>query len=178
MTFTNAYFDGYWQTEKYFAPYREQLLQEFITVFDLSDEARCLLDEIDKLNSVSLHIRRTDSLVTYSKNEQTSLKYYKKAIELIKTRVENPHLFIFSDDIVWVKENCKFNCDYSLVHLNSSQADVEELICMSRCKHSIIAASSYSWWGAYLKINVDAIHIAPENYTTKIEVIPKGWIVI
>ena len=77
-----------------------------------------------------------------------------------------------------MKENCKFNCDYSLVHLNSSQADVEELICMSRCKHSIIAASSYSWWGAYLKINVDAIHIAPENYKTKIDVIPKGWIVI
>ncbi len=91
------------------------------------------------------------------------MNYYIRAINFIKKRVVNPHFFIFSDDVEWVKNNLKTKFPLIFISGNNLK-DYEELILMSRCKHNIIANSAFSWWGAWLNENENKIVIAPYQW--------------
>ena len=98
--------------------------------------------------------------------------YYGKAIEYIADRVTKPVFFFFSDDSQWVKQNisCKYEHYYvDELHLK----DYEELVLMSKCKHHIIANSTFSFWGAWLCQNINQIVIAPTEMNK--ELLLHGW---
>ncbi len=174
-----------YQSERYFASIKDTILKEFTLKNPLSDQAQNAYNSIRlQTNSVSLHIRRGD----YAKNPHAlkhhgliELDYYKKATEFIKTKINNPLFFIFSDDIEWVRKNLKIeNCVFIS---NPKIAETEEMYLMSQCSHNIIANSTFSWWGAYLNQNQGKIVVAPKQWTVKktadeLEIIPKNWIQI
>ncbi len=180
----NVYFDGYWQTEQYFKKYREELLKEFTLKQDFSKQSQVYKNEIVKVESVSLHIRRGD----YVTNEHTnsvhgtcSLEYYEKAVLLMQSKLNNPHFFIFSDDLAWGRENLDFIDNLTVVYLDENVPDHEEMLLMSHCKHNIIANSSFSWWGAWLNQNSEKMVIAPSKWFNDlskdtINLIPEAWI--
>jgi hypothetical protein len=53
---------------------------------------------------------------------------------------------------------------------------------MSKCKHNIIANSSFSWWGAFLNSNNNKIVLAPNKWFNfddiSQNILPKEWIKI
>ena len=173
--------EGYFQNEKYFKHLRSELLKDFTLKAPLDDANLHLLNEIKKSNSVSLHVRRGDyvTLDYVNKLQGTcTLDYYKSAIKYIAERVENPHFFLFSDDIEWVIENLKLQHKYTAVNINQGKGYFD-LELMKNCKHNIIANSSFSWWGAWLNQNPEKIVIAPKNWTVKKEkcdIVPKDWV--
>ena len=57
-------------------------------------------------------------------------------------------MFVFSDDVSFVKIYPENNCDFV-----NTESSIDDLHLMSNCKHFIIANSSYSWWGAWLSKN-------------------------
>lgn len=175
------YYDGYFQNEKYFKDYRNEILKCFSLKDALDEKNQSALELIQSSNAVSLHIRRGDYVTLDFVNKvhgTCSLDYYKKAIEYILKHVKNPHFFLFSDDIEWVVANLKIDYPYTVIDFNRDKGWLD-LNLMKHCKHNIIANSSFSWWGAWLNENSDKIVIAPKKWLAtkqKCDILPKEWI--
>jgi len=159
------YLEGYWQNERYFSPIKNILRNEFTLRNQLSDNAKSTENLIcSKTDSVSVHIRKTDFLKKENKkifNDLTA-SYYKNAIKEMIHHSKNPHLFIFSDDFTWVKENIHF--DLPITYIDSYNPAHEDLYLMSLCHHNIIANSTFSWWGAWLNNNKEKMVVGPKNW--------------
>lgn len=166
----NYYIEGFFFDKKYYEEVSELLRNEFKL-----KEKMILPDEVQKIlrerNTVSLHIRRGDFLKIGHDLSQTD--YYQAALDYIKDKVRNPFLFIFSDDIAWVKDNMLFDMDYLTIS-GQGFSDCEELILMSMCRNNIMANSTFSFWGAWLNPNKEKIVTVPRGWRQK--VIPNTWI--
>lgn len=179
----NIYLEGYWQTEKYFSDIANIIRSEFTLKDEYNNLNPKVLSEIDNCNSVSVHIRRGDYVSIQKTSEYhgiCSLEYYQKAISSIAEKIPSPVFFIFSDDLKWCEENLKINWPIVFVDGNKGY---EDLIMMSRCKHNIIANSSFSWWGAWLNVNSKKMVIAPQRWFSNKDVdtrdvVPESWIKI
>lgn len=129
-------------------------------------KSRCLTFFISKLEStsVAVHIRRTDFLALQWTNDET-LKYYKAAITFLNQKIEGLKFNIFSDDMEWAKRNLGYNKNYYYVHfLGGMKTDIEELFCMSLCKHHILTKySSFGEWSVLLSPYKDGINITNEK---------------
>jgi hypothetical protein len=134
-----------------------------------------------------VHVRRGDYLSRQNKSvfRQCDDDYYREAIRIISEKADNPVFFIFSDDPGWVREymgylphQTRFIADSGT---NPSWIDIS---LMRKCRHNIIANSTFSWWGAYLGSSGEKIIIAPGKwYIGKADfltgdLIPSEWIVI
>ena len=107
------------------------------------------------------------------------MEYYQKAIKYINDNIEDPYFFIFSDDINWCKENLILN-NALYVEANLKSNFECDMILMSKCKHNIIANSTFSWWGAWLNQNLNKNVIAPKRWMSSFECLddlyPNDWI--
>lgn len=178
----NTYFIGYWQTEKYFADIREKLLQDFSFINAPTGKNKSLLAEINKVESVSIHVRRSDYVTNKHANKFHGTKdqnYYNSALVPILKRIKKPSLFIFSDEPEWCKQNLSFK-GMSTTYVEGNKKGYEDMRLMMQCNHNIIANSSFSWWAAWLNQNPDKIVVAPKKWfndpsvNTK-DVVPKQW---
>lgn len=180
----NVYFEGYWQSENYFLNYREGLLKLFKLKYPPHERSSYFQQRILATEAVGLHVRRGDYITNVRTNSilgTCDLDYYRQAVSLFESKLLKPHFFIFSDDLVWAKENLNFINNISFVELGEEILDHEEMWLMSQCQHNIIANSSFGWWGAWLNQNPDKIVIAPQRWfrDTSIntrDLLPDSWI--
>lgn len=164
----NVYLDGYWQSEKYFTDIKDIIKQEFTFKKKLDRVNASFIDEISTCESVCVHIRRGDYISNPSVNQThgfLGLDYYHEGIEIMMQELESPHFFVFSDDIEWAEQHLKVDAPIHFIKHNGSNS-YEDLRLMSRCKHHIIANSSFSWWGAWLGEKEEQIVIAPNRWFT------------
>lgn len=89
--------------------------------------------------------------------------YYERAVSMVKEKVPDARFFIFTNDPVWVKAHMTGE-EFVVVDCNDESAGYLDMLLMSRCKHHIIANSSFSWWGAWLNSHPDKIVIAPSKW--------------
>jgi hypothetical protein len=178
----NLIIDGHWQSFRYFEKEWKILKKELTLKDDFSVEEKSLIHEIRKSNSVSIHLRRGDYLKSKDL-DVLDLEYYRKSINLILRKIENPKFFIFSDDIKWVEENLKVK--HAIYLKQNIQHPEKDLIVMSNAKNHIIANSTFSWWGAYLNKSKKKIVIAPKKWFVSKErnkylsdLLPKEWLKI
>ncbi len=176
--------DGCYQSYKYFEDIEHIIRKEFTLKEPLPKSSDVLVKDISTSNSVSIHIRRGDYLV--SKNQKIfgvcDKEYYQKAASLMKEKISNPRFFVFSDDLEWSK-TLPFPKDTTYIDSHFGLADFQELVIMSGCKHNIIANSTFSWWAAWLNNNPNKIVISPKKWFNAEEMntrdlIPETWIKI
>ncbi|MDR0830520.1 MAG: alpha-1,2-fucosyltransferase [Prevotellaceae bacterium] len=177
----NELFKGTWQSEKFFENAKDEVRQKFIFNEKLLSEKTLEIRQlIEQSNSVSIHIRRGDYFSAQYVNgfaNICTLDYYNNAVEKIKNEVKNAEFFIFTDDTDWVTENFKLENSHFITH-NSGGNSWQDMYLISRCKHNIIANSSFSWWGAWLNNNAEKIVIAPKKWWQTLEkddVVPQNW---
>lgn len=175
---------GWWQNERYFSPLRPTLLEELRPTAppDARDEELLRLISADE--SVALHVRRDDK-VGRDEFKATSLEYSHKAMRLMRERLAHPRFFVFSDSPEWTRQHLGGEPDVTLVDHHDKHHPHLDLRLMSACKHQITAASSMSWWAAWLNPRPDKIVTSPPAfhwaahpaYDTS-EILPPSWTVI
>lgn len=117
------------------------------------------LQLITQTQSVAVHVRRNDYLAPAIKHIYGGIctdDYYKRAINEIKKRVNNPVFFFFSDDQAFVEEHFDLDNKY-VVSCNKKERSFFDLYLMSHCKNMILANSTFSWWAAYLNKGVEHV---------------------
>lgn len=181
------YYDGYWQSWRYLEPIADKLRQEF-ACDTLSEKASGFARQFADMQSVFVGVRRGD----YFDNEKlanhygrTDVDYYRRAVEYMKQKLENPMFVFFSNDLPWVKEHLSpatLGLDpAALIYREKADItdDFEELFIMSACRHAIITNSTFNFWGAWLKDSADKLIIAPADWFKDgkpIDIIPDGWL--
>jgi len=179
----NAYLSGYWQSFKYFEDVQELIRKELTPLVPPSEEDKKIISQILVTNSVSVHVRRGDYIskaAAAKTHGSCSLGYYQAALTKVLSFVADPHFYIFSDDMAWVKQNLSFPGAVTFVEHNDPKNAFQDIRLMSMCNHHIIANSSFSWWGAWLCANPAKSVIAPERWFADHRptptLIPPGWI--
>jgi hypothetical protein len=136
--------NGYWPDEEYFRDFSDEIRKETSPPTPTDEVNLKLGAELAGENTVFVHARR----VRYP--TLLPADYYKEALAGIRERVKDPRFVVFSDDHAWIRENIDFgDSPVQWVEHNSSD-EMADLWLMSRCRHAIIANSSFSWWGAWL----------------------------
>lgn len=175
----SSYLQGYFQNEKYFERIKDIIREEFQPKESIENKFPDLVNDIKNSNSVSVHVRRTDYLNKQHQFIILGIDYYTKAINKIEKEVSNPKYYFFSDDVEWTKENIPHQSDSVFI----AGKDVDDIHLMALCKHNITANSTFSWWSAWLNLNVDKIVISPRKWFTddandKSEIIIEGWLLL
>ncbi|GAB3961639.1 alpha-1,2-fucosyltransferase [Spirosoma harenae] len=172
-------YEGFWQSEMYFESFKNDIRCLYKFNYNLLNaKTKDALEKVKKINSISIHIRRGDYTEHEEFNNICTIDYYREAIELIKKTVNEPLYYIFSDDKDWVKDNIT-EFEYTLVDWNKGSESWQDMFLMSKCKHNIIANSTFSWWAAWLNENETKVIISPKKWFNNLpenDIVPSEWI--
>jgi len=172
---------GYFQTEKYFIDYKNEIIKLFQPINEIVEKINCFCYK----DSVSLQLRfydrgAVDPVHQYYSSDEN--------IEFLKTAInyfgKNKTFIVTTNNVLKAKSmfrgynNFIFLKDYNL-------SSIEEFFVQTQCEHNIISNSSFGWWGAWLNQTPDKVIIAPKKWF-KIEdewhnskdIIPNIWMKI
>lgn len=155
-----AYIEGWFNDPRLFAHMKNDLAKEFSLSLDMS--RNIYYRQIKNSESVAIHYRRGDYVGNPVFNN-LGKDYYEQAIDLILQRCVMPKFYIFSDSPEEARKDFSFlNNNAIIVETERARnskfqnsADLEDFFLMLNCRHSIIANSTFSWWTAWLKSDVE-----------------------
>jgi hypothetical protein len=159
----NIIVEGYRQSEKYFKGYRSEILYLLGFPYQMKE------------GYVAIHVRRGDYLHLRNKHPEVTKQWYEMAMALFP----GYKFKFFSDDISWCRSEFgeRQDCEFS-----TNASEEQDMIEASHCEHSIISASTFGWWIAWLNQNQSKKVYIPrlwfiEGYSldTK-DIIPDEWI--
>jgi hypothetical protein len=100
--------------------------------------------------------------------------YYEAAMAYMRERYPRAVFYVFSNEIKWVKSWLEYRYllpgeeelgqEFCLIEETTEHTGYLDMMLMSKCKHHIIANSSFSWWAAYLSDNPQKTVLAPDQW--------------
>jgi len=172
---------GYFQTSIYASsPGTLDKLNQ-IRPIKLSKGYSILLDEINNTRPLLLHVRLTDYLQE-EKFGVPNVRYYQESFDCLSRMKDFSNVWVFSDDLKGAKElleNFKSNLELTLFN-QEDLTDIEVWSLMRYFNGYIIANSSFSWWGAFLRMDKSAPVCVPKPWFKGMRdpnlLIPADWI--
>lgn len=179
-----CFVEGYFQREAYFQDAAAQIREDLREITPLSDATRRVADAMARTTAVALHVRRLRAFPAgvvgpdQAQAEALGLDYYARAVAHIAARVERPHFYVFSDHPDWARGHLDLQHEATFVdHNEGDDRSHEDLYLMARCRHHVIANSTFSWWGAWLAEQPGQVVVAPplSPYGMSDDLIPTRW---
>ncbi|HUC38085.1 MAG TPA: alpha-1,2-fucosyltransferase [Acidimicrobiales bacterium] len=150
-----TYLDGFWQNEGYFSDVAPRIRSEFALRIAPTAEAVALAAKVGNGHTVSLHVRRADY------PDALPGAYYRETVAEMRQRVSDPKFYVFSDDLEWARQELRLPAATTFVDFLPAGQPWVDMFTMSKCRHHIIANSTFSWWGAWLAPRIDSVVLAP-----------------
>jgi hypothetical protein len=122
---------------------------------------------------VVIHARRTDYLKAADHHGPLTAEYYRKAMDTMAQKVQNPFYVLVADDPLWFLEVLPElpQLQTNPFTILTEDDEVVAFTLLQQFRHYIIANSTYSWWFAWL---ADAQNvIAPKQWFGPTG--PKRW---
>lgn len=176
--------DGYWQSWRYFADIADEVARDLTPLAPLDPANRRMADQIASCVAVAVHVRRGDYV---SKPRVTAFHglcgpdYYAEALRHMLEAAAPERVFVFSDDLDWVREHMSFPLPATFVDVNAADRGYRDIQLMSLCRHHVIANSSFSWWGAWLARHPGQVVVGPKAWFQSpthdtSDVMPPTWV--
>jgi len=151
---------GYFQSSKYFSDYADNVRNLFVLPYKMQQEIRAKYAALlDCSNNAVLHIRRGDYVPLPTFHCILNEDYYRRAVALLRERVPDAHLLVFSDDLPWARGLDFLSGATFVDEPNAATA----LYLMSQFEHYVLSNSSFSWWSAWLGTTAKTV-IAPDRW--------------
>jgi len=120
------------------------------------------------IDAIAVHVRRTDFLLPNSPMVELGADYYRRALERVP---RNLPVLVFTDAPDWARQNVPGI-------LIDEPDQYRAMWLMSRCRHHVIANSSFSWWAAWL--GEKGVVVAPSrwlknNDAVTTQIVPERW---
>ena len=162
----DIYLQGYWQSELYFKNIEDKIRNTFTFRDLMNSYQKEMLTEIESNNSVSIHIRRGEYLqFAEIYGGICTDKYYENAVK--KFDKIDCKFYVFSNDYKYAKTHYSGDRFVVVKPFEQFPAANMDLLLMSRCKHNIIANSTFSWWAAWLNNKENKMVISPNKWINK-----------
>ena len=132
------------------------------------------VNDVGRERLVFIHIRRGDYLAwpTAKHPAVLDMQWYLNAMKQMRIWLKDPIFLVVTDDYTYAKKNFHQSSDVVI----SKNSELIDLSIMSVCKHGILSASSFSWWGAWFSrknFPDGGIYIAPKYWAGHKE---KKWL--
>lgn len=156
----NIYYHGYWINKGWLDSAFANVIKEELSFPEIKDNKnKEFLDEIQHTESVALHVRRGDFL---NCGWAIPVESYRDLVRVMRLRIPRAHFFIFSDDVLWCKQNREamglLSTEVTYVEGNMGGNNYIDMQLMSCCKNMILATtSSFSFLAALLNKNEQKI---------------------
>ena len=158
---------GCFPSHRYFGEYEEAVRAEFVAREPLPDSLGRLLEAMRGCESVAVHVRCGDYLTSAKTRKLLGIcsdRYYLRAAERMRAELPDVRFFVFSDDVERVRREPwtdALGADAVFVEGVAGCGPVADLTLMSRCRHQVVANSTFSWWAAWLNENEKKRIVAP-----------------
>ncbi len=163
----DIYYYGYWINAGWFASFANDMLKELTFPAITDEQNRKYIQMIRDAgeHSVAFHIRRGD-FVTVGWVLDSSR--YAGMIEKIRTKVEKPVFFVFSDDIPWVREHYRevgLKDDDEIIYVegNIRETSYIDMQLMKECRGMVFPNSSFSYLASFLNTRPDKVAVQPTD---------------
>ncbi|SUS08812.1 Glycosyltransferase [uncultured Defluviicoccus sp.] len=156
------YLEGYWQSEDYFKDVEPAIRQELVIHPPSDATNQAMAAGIRERTAVAVHIRFFDEPQAAGINNAPG-DYYERAVAEMERRVPGAQYYLFSDRPDAARARIPLP-DGRITTVDHNRGDAmahADLWLMTRCRHFIIANSTFSWWGAWLSSHSDKHVIAP-----------------
>lgn len=135
------------QNYRLFSKYADDIRK--LTLKGLKNNIELMKTKYNTKNTAFLHIRRGDYLLMQHVFIIPGIEYYMKCVERLKEIKKIRKIFIFSNDINYVKNQPFFNNE--IFEIIDEPNELNSISLMSLCKSgAIITNSTFGWWGAFL----------------------------
>jgi hypothetical protein len=160
-----GYVKGFFPSYRYFKAAEAEVRQAFVFRKPLPERCSSLASELADGDSVAVHVRRGDYVDAVHAPTFAGIctpAYYQAAIGLVRRCRPGARFYFFSDDPIWCRATFA-DVATKVVEGNKGSEAWADMALMSRCRHAIIANSSFSWWARWLGGFAGTVCVAPDR---------------